>query len=237
VLEALDKQQTRVLNLYGTTEVGAACSCRSSDPPLTRYGTVGRPLAGYEIRLAPVAAEEQAEAVGSAAAGTGAEMGEVQVRSEYLSSGYHRRPWSAEELVDGGWLRTGDLGRMDAHGNLSISGRAKELVLVGGFSVFPAEVESFLLTQPGIEQAVVVGRAHPSLGEALHAFVVPADGVTLEPREVIRFARAGIAGYKVPYAVTVMPELPVLASGKPDRRALSALKISHPAACDQVVPR
>jgi acyl-CoA synthetase (AMP-forming)/AMP-acid ligase II len=227
LLENLDAQAIRILNLYGTTEVGAACSCRSSDPPLTRYRTVGRALAGYEIRLAPISAATLGEATG--AARTEAQIEEIQVRSEYLLNGYYRRPWDTEELVEGGWLRTGDLGRVDAAGNVSITGRAKELVLVGGFSVFPAEVESFLLTHPGIEQAAVVGRPHPSLGEALHAFVVAADGVNLEPPEVVRFAREGIAGYKVPYVVTIVSELPSLPSGKPDRRALSDLEIRDPA--------
>jgi acyl-CoA synthetase (AMP-forming)/AMP-acid ligase II len=188
---------------------------------------VGRALAGYEIRLAPISAATLGEATG--AARTEAQIEEIQVRSEYLLNGYYRRPWDTEELVEGGWLRTGDLGRVDAAGNVSITGRAKELVLVGGFSVFPAEVESFLLTHPGIEQAAVVGRPHPSLGEALHAFVVAADGVNLEPPEVVRFAREGIAGYKVPYVVTIVSELPSLPSGKPDRRALSDLEIRDPA--------
>lgn len=219
VLEELDGHGCSILNLYGTTEIGAACSCRSTDPPPTRYRTVGRALDGYEIRVASVPTEETR-------ARPEAGIGEIQVRSGYLSSGYHRRPWSSDELIDGGWLATGDLGQVDAAGNLSITGRAKELVLVGGFSVFPAEVESFLLTHPAIEQAAVVGRPHPALGEALHAFVVAGDGVVLEPREVVRFARERIAGYKVPYLVTIVAELPLLPSGKPDRRALNDLEVS-----------
>ncbi len=200
VLETLDGRGIRVLNLYGMTEIGAATSCRRGDPPQTRYRTVGRALPGYEVRVAGA---------------------EIQVRSSYLPTGYHGRPWNSETLADDSWFRTGDLGELDDAGNLIISGRAKEVIHVGGFNVFPGEVESFLLTHPEIAQAAVIGVPHRVMGEALQAFVVPAPGGTLDPRDVTRFARGGIAGYKVPYSVQIVDELPLLPSGKPDRRALA----------------
>jgi long-chain acyl-CoA synthetase len=201
VLEAFDDRGIRLLNLYGMTEIGAASSCRRDDPPETRYGTVGRALSGYELRTAG--------------------DGEIQVRSDYLPHGYHGRAWGHDELTDDSWFRTGDIGRLDAAGNLTIAGRSKEVVHVGGFNVFPAEVETFLLGHPSISGAAVIGVPHDLLGETLKAFVVPASGEGIDPREVTRFARAGIAGYKVPYAVQVVDELPLLPSGKPDRRALA----------------
>ncbi len=202
VLRALEERGVRLLNVYGMSEIGAASACRAEDPATVRHTSVGRALAGYELRIAPGA------------------PGEIQVRSGYLPRGYHGLPWSEEELTDNGWFRTGDLGTLDVAGNLTIAGRAKEVVHVGGFNVFPAEVESFLVTHPAIAQVAVLGVPHRALGETLEAFVVAAPGATIEPRELIRFAREGIAGYKVPYAVTVLDELPLLASGKPDRRAL-----------------
>jgi long-chain acyl-CoA synthetase len=210
LLQALDGRGLQVLNLYGMTEIGAATSCRHHDPPERRYQTVGRPLPGYEVR---------------------AVAGGIQVRSRYLPRGYHGRRWSSEELADGEWFRTGDLGEVDAEGFLHVAGRAKEVVHVGGFNVFPAEVESFLLTHPAIAQAAVIGVPHPVLGESLRAFVVTVSDAALEAPEVIGFARAGIAGYKVPYDVRVLGELPLLASGKPDRRALA--KMAHR---EEVVP-
>jgi acyl-CoA synthetase (AMP-forming)/AMP-acid ligase II len=162
---------------------------------------VGRALSGYELRV-----------VGD---------GEIQVRSDHLPGAYHGRPWGPDELADDGWFRTGDIGELDAAGNLRIAGRSKEVAHVGGFNVFPAEVETFLLGHPSIAQAAVIGLPHEVLGEALQAFVVPASEAGIDPREVVRFARAGIAGYKVPYAVQVVDELPLLPSGKPDRRALA----------------
>jgi long-chain acyl-CoA synthetase len=221
VLESLDERGARVLNLYGMTEIGAACSCRADDPPATRYGTVGRALPGYELRISEDPSNADLGAGPAPEDRARPPWGEIQVRSSYLPTGYHGRPWTADELVAGGWFRTGDLGRIDPAGNVSIVGRSREVVQVAGFNVFPAEVENFLLTHPGISQAAVVGLPHPSLGESLHAFVAPAPGVELESPEVIRFARAGIAGYKVPYAVSVLSELPLLPSGKPDRRELA----------------
>jgi acyl-CoA synthetase (AMP-forming)/AMP-acid ligase II len=202
LLRALEERGVHLLNVYGMSEIGAASACRTDDPPDIRHTTVGRALDGYQLR-------------------TDAATSEIQVRSGYLPSGYHGRPWGDEELTPDGWFRTGDIGGLDAEGNLTIAGRAKEVVHVGGFNVFPAEVESFLMTHPKIAQAAVIGAPHHVLGETLEAFVVAEPGAAIAPREVIRFAREGIAGYKVPYAVTMLDQLPLLSSGKPDRRALS----------------
>jgi len=242
VLQALDERGVRLLNLYGMTEIGAASSCRLQDTPDIRYQTVGRALAGYELRIAAappaIGAGDGIDATAAdgtyapADEHTPAAPGEVQVRSGYLPSGYHGRPWGEEDLSADGWFRTGDLGWLDGAGNLTIAGRAKEVVQVGGFNVFPAEVESFLLTHPAIAQAAVIGVPHRALGEALEAFVVLSPGASLQPRELIAFARAGIAGYKVPYAVRMLEELPLLSSGKPDRRALAASSSRQPAATE-----
>jgi acyl-CoA synthetase (AMP-forming)/AMP-acid ligase II len=207
ILEELDRRGARILNLYGMTEIGCAACCRADDPPEVRYRTVGRALLGYDLRVAGGAGEHGPQ--------------EIQVRGPYVTDGYHGRPRERDEAFDGEWFCTGDLGTFDAAGNLSVVGRAKEVVHVGGFNVFPAEVENFLLTHPDVNQAAVIGVSHPTMGEALHAFVVPRPQADLATRDVVRFARAGIAGYKVPYGVSIVAELPLLASGKPDRRALA----------------
>jgi len=208
VLRALDERGARILNLYGMTELGAVTACRREDPVETRCNTVGRALPGYEVRVSVEAASPP---------------GEIQIYSAFLPTGYHGRGWSDEEITDDGWFRTGDLGELDARGNLSIAGRAKEVIHVGGFNVFPAEVESFLITHPEIAQAAVIGVAHPVLGEAPRAFVVPVADASIDASDVVRFARAGIAGYKVPYTVRLLDELPTLHSGKPDRRELARI--------------
>jgi acyl-CoA synthetase (AMP-forming)/AMP-acid ligase II len=251
VLEELDRREARVLNVYGMTEIGAASGCCPEDPPEVRHHTVGRPLPGYEFRVVSLpstgdgAGED--DAPGKRKAGVsrgtpttrgwdgdrlgadGVALGEIEVRGPYVTAGYHGRPPEHDDAFDGEWFRTGDLGRIDAAGNLTIAGRAKEVVHVGGFNVFPAEVESFLLTHPGIGQASVIGVPHAAMGETLHAFVVASPEATLAGRDVVSFARAGIAGYKVPYSVSVVPELPMLASGKPDRRELARSLQAHEA--------
>lgn len=237
VLEEFDRRGARVLNMYGMTEIGAASCCRPDDPPQVRHHTVGRPFPGYEFRVVePGAGNGEAPGDGEGflirtptrGVGEGDRLGaesvavgEIEMRSPHVTAGYHGRPKEQDDAFDGEWFRTGDLGGIDAAGNLTIAGRAREVVHVGGFNVFPAEVESFLLTHPGIGQASVIGVPHAAMGETLHAFVVPSPEAKLAGRDVVSFARAGIAGYKVPYGVSVVPELPLLASGKPDRRALA----------------
>ena len=121
----------------------------------------------------------------------------------------------------GEWFRTGDLAELD-DGCLRITGRISELVNVGGFNVSPAEVETVLAGHESVAAAVVVGVGGDETGEALHAFVVPRPGAEIDRADLLRFARARIAGYKLPYAIHVIPELPLLPSGKPDRQALRA---------------
>ena len=200
LLEGLDAAGLPILNLYGMTEIGNAACCRLDDPPRLRYTTVGRPLPGYQFRIAG---------------------GEVQVRGPYVTPGYYRKPEQTAAAFAGEWLRTGDLGSLDEDGYLSIAGRVKDVVQVAGLNVFPAEVEGCLLTHPDVAQAVVVGVPHDTLGEVLQAFVVARPGSDLTPPALLQFARARIAGYKLPYAIRLLPELPALATGKPDRVALT----------------
>lgn len=201
LIERLDDAGTRTLNLYGMTELGAASCCRLDDPPEARYRTAGRPLPGFEWRV---------------------DGGELLVRGPWVTPGYFRRPEETAAAFADGWFRTGDIGEFDEHGRLVITGRAKEVVQVAGFSVFPAEVEGFLLTHPDVAQAAVVGAPHEQVGEVLQAYVVPREGADLTPAVLLQFARGRIADYKLPYGIQVVDELPLLGTGKPDRLALAA---------------
>ena len=201
LLERLEDAGPRILNLFGMTELGAACSCRLDDPPEIRHRTVGRPLAGYAFRAS--------------------EDGELQVRGPHVTPGYYRRPDATAAAFQDGWFRTGDLGAISADGVVTISGRAKEVANVGGFNVFPAEVEGYLLTHPDVVAVGIVAVPDERMGEALRAYVVARPGSGLTPTDVRAHARKGIAGYKVPSAVELVGELPLLASGKVDRRALA----------------
>jgi acyl-CoA synthetase (AMP-forming)/AMP-acid ligase II len=207
LIERLEAAEATILNLYGMTEIGAAACCRPDDPAEARRSTAGAPLPGYEFRSV-------------ASRGDDGRPGELQVRGPHVTTGYRGAPQATADAFDGEWFRTGDLGEIDAAGRLRILGRAKEMLNVGGFNVFPAEVEAFLETHPDVLAAAVVGIPHERMGEAPCAFVVARPGATLTPQEIRRFARAGIAGYKIPYAVDIVSELPTLSSGKPDREAL-----------------
>ncbi len=206
LIERLEATEATILNLYGMTEIGAAACCRPDDPAEARRSTAGAPLPGYEFR--------------SVASPDDGRPGELQVRGPHVTPGYRGAPKATADAFDGDWFRTGDLGEIDAAGRLRILGRAKEMLNVGGFNVFPAEVEAFLETHHDVLAAAVVGVQHERMGEAPCAFVVARPGATLTPQAIRRFARAGIAGYKIPYAVDIVSELPTLSSGKPDREAL-----------------
>ena len=115
------------------------------------------------------------------------------MRGPYVTKGYHGGDELTAEAFDGDWFRTGDLGAIDAEGRVRIVGRAKDVVDVGGFSVFPAEVENFLLTHPDIAQAAVIGVPHRRMGQVLKAFVVARAGSDLQAPAILRFARPRIA--------------------------------------------
>jgi long-chain acyl-CoA synthetase len=199
LLEALDRHGTRILNCYGLSETGAVTCVRPDDPPERRFTTVGSPAPAYEVRVTD---------------------GELEVRGPHLTTGYYRRPEETDLAFRDGWFRTGDLAEIE-DGYVRIVGRAKEIVHVGGFNVVPAEVEAVLLAHPDVANAAVLGVPDERMGEALAAYVSPRPGAELTSRDLIAFARSRIAGYKVPYAIEILPELPLLPSGKPDRKALA----------------
>jgi fatty-acyl-CoA synthase len=129
--------------------------------------------------------------------------------------GYFAAPEITAQVLDAeGWLHTGDLATMDADGYVHIVGRKKEMIVRGGFKIYPREVEEFLFTHPGIQNAAVVGIPEPVYGESVWAFVVPKDGAELNPDEIIEFCRARIANFKVPQVVRIVDDLPMTSSGK-----------------------
>jgi acyl-CoA synthetase (AMP-forming)/AMP-acid ligase II len=129
--------------------------------------------------------------------------------------GYLDDPAATADAVDaGGWLHTGDIGVMDERGNLRVTDRTKDMFIVGGFNAYPAEIENRLLEHPGIAQAAVIGVPDERMGEVGIAFVIPRRGQTVDPDEVIAWAREQMANYKVPRRVEVVDALPLNASGK-----------------------
>jgi malonyl-CoA/methylmalonyl-CoA synthetase len=136
-------------------------------------------------------------------------------------SGYWQRPGKTrEEFTADGWFRTGDVGRFDEDGYVTIVGRSKDLIITGGYNVYPAEIEGRLNDLPGVAESAVVGVPHPDFGEGVVALVVPRPGATLEPASLVQALKASIAGFKVPKHVRVVDALPRNAMGKVQKQAL-----------------
>jgi acyl-CoA synthetase (AMP-forming)/AMP-acid ligase II len=204
-----------VINRYASTEAGGVISgSRPGDPDEVVLETVGRPSDGIELRI--VGETGDALALG--------DVGRVQVRSGAVMRGYWHDFAATEAVLDAdGWVTVGDMGRLDAAGNLTLVGRDGEKYLRGGYNVYPVEVERVLTDHPDVGEAAVVGAPDPVLGEIGVAFVVPAaTGGAPDPDDLRRFVRAHLADYKVPDRVVVVDAMPLTPIGKIDRRALAA---------------
>jgi long-chain acyl-CoA synthetase len=194
---------------YGLTEASPAVTSSIGMEP--KVGSIGAALEGIEVRLVDVGGEDVL--VG--------DSGELWVRGANVFRGY----WDDEAatksaLDDDGWLHTGDIAVVDDDGYLYLVDRIKDLIIVSGFNVFPAEVEEVLLLHPAIEAAAVVGVSHPHSGEAVKAFVVVTPGRSIEEEDVIAFCAERLARYKCPDKVMFVDELPENISGKVLRREL-----------------
>jgi malonyl-CoA/methylmalonyl-CoA synthetase len=149
------------------------------------------------------------------------EIGGIEVRGPNVFKGYWRMPEkTAEEFTADGWFKTGDVGRMDADGRVSIVGRSKDLIISGGYNVYPAEVEGFLNAMDGVAESAVIGVPHPDFGEGVLAVVVPRPGAAPDPAALIAALKSRIANFKVPKQVFVVAELPRNQMGKVQKNLL-----------------
>ena len=197
----------RHLTAYGMTEVGAAISLSFLDSTEEQACEAsGAPCEGFEVRVIdPDTGRDRPR-------GT---PGEIVVRTTYVMQGYYRDPEATARAIDGeGWFHTGDAGILRADGHLRFVGRYKDMLKVGGENVDPTEVESYLLTHPGVHQAAVVSYPDARLGEVAVAFVQKAPGAEVAPEGLIAFCRGRIASFKAPRHVFVVDELPMTSSGK-----------------------
>jgi acyl-CoA synthetase (AMP-forming)/AMP-acid ligase II len=218
-----------VLTAYGLTEsCGTVTMCRRGDPPDIVAKTSGRAIPGLEVRAVAEGNEVP----------TG-EPGEIVVRGYTVMAGYWKNEEATAEAVDAeGWLHTGDIGVMDADGNVTITDRVKDMFVVGGFNAYPAEIEAMLRRHEAVAEAAVVGVPDQRLGEVGCAYVVPAagaaDSTDLEEvgRAILSWSRGAMANYKVPRGVVLVDALPVNASGKVLKREL---RRRHADGADRVV--
>jgi acyl-CoA synthetase (AMP-forming)/AMP-acid ligase II len=185
-----------VLTAYGLTEAsGFGTMCRADDDAVTVATTCGRPIADFELRLG--------------------DSGEVLLRGPNVMLGYLDDPEATAAAIDAdGWLHTGDIGTLDAAGNLTITDRLKDMYICGGFNVYPAEIEQALARLDGVADSAVIGVPDDRLGEVGKAFVVTKPGAQLDEAAVIAYAREHLANFKVPRSVEFLEVLPRNPGGK-----------------------
>jgi len=214
-LDTFEEFQARtghtILERYGMSEAGMICS-----NPLDgerRGGTVGFALPGVDLRIA--GQDDKPLARG--------EIGGIQIRGDSVFAGYWRMPEKTrDEFSADGYFRTGDLGVIDRDGYVSIVGRAKDLIISGGFNVYPKEIELALDALPGVGESAVFGLPHPDFGEAVTAAIVPRAGAHPEPATLIAELKKTFANYKVPKRIFVVAELPRNTMGKVQKALLRA---------------
>jgi malonyl-CoA/methylmalonyl-CoA synthetase len=200
-----------ILERYGMSETVMLTSNPYRPESARRPGTVGFPLPGVQVRIRDDGGQDLP---------TG-EIGGIQVKGPNVFQGYWRMPEkTAEEFTADGWFKTGDVGKIDADGYVSIVGRSKDLIISGGYNVYPAEVEGYINELPGVAESALVGVPHPDFGEVGVAVVVPRAGEQPQPDAIIAALKAKLANFKIPKRCFVVPELPRNTMGKVQKNLL-----------------
>jgi long-chain acyl-CoA synthetase len=199
-----------LLEGWGMSEAAPLCLNRPN--AIRKLLSVGRPVPETEVEVVDLETGTRVLASG--------EAGELRVRGPQLMLGYHRRTQATRDVLRDGWLYTGDIGYLDQDGYLFLVDRKKDMIIVGGYNVYPRQVDEVLFKHPAIAEAASVGRADPRLGEVLVAFVVLRPGAVLSEAEFFEYCRANLVKYRRPVAVSFVEALPRTNARKIDKRAL-----------------
>ncbi|MBN8508252.1 MAG: malonyl-CoA synthase [Burkholderiales bacterium] len=200
-----------ILERYGMSETIMLTSNPYRPEDARRAGSVGLPLPGVQLRIR----DDKGVPLRSG------EIGGIEVKGPNVFKGYWRMPEkTAEEFSADLFFKTGDVGKVDADGYVTIVGRSKDLIISGGYNVYPAEIESLINDMPGVAESAVVGVPHPDFGEAVVAVIVPKPGAALDADAIVAALKASIANFKVPKAAFVVPELPRNTMGKVQKNLL-----------------
>ncbi len=215
LIETFDEWRERtghtILERYGMSETVMLTSNPYRPETARRGGTVGFPLPGVALRIR----DDKGQALPAG------EIGGIEVRGPNVFKGYWRMPEkTAEEFTADGFFKTGDVGRVDPDGFVTIVGRSKDLVITGGYNVYPAEIEGVINELPGVAESAVIGVPHPDFGEGVVAVVVPRPGATVDGDALVAALKARIANFKVPKRVFVVAELPRNTMGKVQKNLL-----------------
>jgi long-chain acyl-CoA synthetase len=201
-----------VLEGYGLSETSPVASFNHPDVE-RKPGSIGTPVSGVEMRVVDGTGEEIEPG----------EVGEIAIRGHNVMKGYWHMPEAtAEALSEDGWFRTGDMGKMDADGYYFIVDRKKDLIIRGGYNVYPREVEEVLYEHPAVAEAAVIGLRHDSLGEEVAAAVALTPGAAVTPAELRDYVKAQVAAYKYPRQVWFVDALPKGPTGKTLKREIVA---------------
>lgn len=206
-----------LLELWGMTEVGGPATTHALYGA-NRHGSIGMALPGTECRIGDAIDPDVTLPAG--------EVGELLVRGPLVMKGYYGNPRATAEAIGaGGWLRTGDLARMDHDGYFFIVDRKKDMIITGGFNIYPAELERVIAAHPEVALVAVGGRPDPLKGEVAKAYVVRKAGASATEDDIMAYCREHLAAYKVPRSVQFVADLPKTSTGKVMRRALATLDL------------
>jgi long-chain acyl-CoA synthetase len=202
-----------ILEGYGLSETSPVASFSPYGDPV-RVGSIGRPIPGVEMELLrPDSWETVPDGPN--------EIGEIAIKGHNVMKGYYNRPDATADVIKNGWFRSGDLGRRDEDGWYYIVDRSKDMIIRGGFNVYPREIEEFLMTHEAVSLAAVIGVPHESHGEEIKAFLILNDGAAVTEDEIVAWAKEEMAGYKYPRMVEFVESLPMTSTGKILKRELS----------------
>ncbi len=213
IKQVKDRFGVTILEGYGLSETSpvATFSDPERDP---RPGSIGIPIWGVECKLVD-------DEWGTVEGHGEDKIGEVAIRGHNIMKGYYNRPEATAEVMRDGWFRSGDLARRDEDGFYYIVDRSKDMIIRGGFNVYPREIEEVLMTHPEVSLAAVIGVPHESHGEEIKAVVIRAEGATITEDELVAWGKEQMAGYKYPRIVQFVDVLPMTATGKILKRELS----------------
>ncbi|SHN38552.1 long-chain-fatty-acid--CoA ligase [Cryptosporangium aurantiacum] len=202
-----------ILEGYGLSETSPVASFSHFGEP-ARPGSIGTPIPGVQMTLLQPGTWDEIEWTPDA-------VGEIAIKGHNIMKGYYQRPEATEEAIRDGWFRSGDLARRDADGWYYIVDRSKDMIIRGGFNVYPREIEEVLMTHPDVSLAAVIGVPHESHGEEIKAFIIPVEGATTTEEQLVAWAKEQMAAYKYPRIVQFVDALPMTATGKILKRELS----------------
>ncbi len=204
-----EKFKVKILEGYGLSETSPVATFSRLDRP-TKPGSVGLPVWGVAVRIVNH---------NDAAVPTG-EQGEILIRGHNIMKGYYKRPEATADALRNGWFHSGDIGRIDEDGYIYITDRVKDMIIRGGFNVYPREIEEVLMTHPAVSMAAVVGVPHDRHGEEVKAYVILKEGAQVSATELVAWSKENMADYKYPRFIEFRESLPMTATGKILKREL-----------------